>query len=126
MDVRSPFDELMGAEVIEASGDRVVAELPVTPSLHQPGGIVHGGAYCALVELTASVGATAWLGGDGVAVGANNHTDFLRPVRTGRLRAEATPLQRGLRLQLWQVEVTDEDGRLVAHGKVKLANLKDG
>lgn len=123
MDIRSPFDELMGAEIVEVGAERVVAELAVTPSLHQPGGIVHGGAYCALVELTASVGANTWLAGDSLAVGANNHTDFLRPVRSGRLRAEATPLQRGQRLQLWQVDVTDEDGRRVAHGKVKLVNV---
>lgn len=125
MEARSPFDELMGSELIEMAADHVIAELPVTPALHQPGGIVHGGVYCALAELAASIGANTWLAGNGVAVGTSNHTDFLRAVRAGRLRAEATPLQRGSRLQLWQVDITDGDGRRVAHGKVKLANVAE-
>jgi 1,4-dihydroxy-2-naphthoyl-CoA hydrolase len=125
MPIRSPFDELVGTQVVEAGPDRAVAELPVTPSLHQPGGIVHGGVYCVLAELAASVGANTWLAGEGVAVGTSNHTDFLRAVRTGLLRAEATPLQRGGRLQLWQIDIRDQDGNRVAHGKVKLMNVDD-
>lgn len=120
--MRSPFDETMGIEITEVTTDRAVVELPVTPSLLQPGGIVHGGVYCALVETAASIGAHAWLEGRGVVVGTSNQTDFLRAVRAGRLRAEASPLQRGQRLQLWEVDITNEGGR-VAHGKLKVMNL---
>ena len=119
----SPFDASMGATLEAVAADRVVAVLPVTPHLHQPAGIVHGGVYCSLVELAASVGANTWLDDGRVAVGVSNHTDFLRAVRSGTLRAEAAPLQRGRTLQLWAVEVTDERDRLVAHGRVRLANI---
>ena len=122
-DLRSPFDELMGATVVEASSERVVARLPVGDHLHQAGGIVHGGVYATLVEGTAGLGGTVWLAGQGAAVGVSNHTDFLRAVSAGELTAVATPLQRGRRLQLWEVAVSDADGRLVAHGTVKLFNL---
>ncbi len=125
METTSAFDELIGSRVTEAGPDRTVVELPVSRALHQPGGIVHGGVYCALVEGAASTGATLWLEGSGIAVGTSNHTDFLKAVRDGVLRAEATPLQRGSRLQLWQVEVTDGTATLVAHGKVKLLNLRE-
>lgn len=119
----SPFDELVGVTLEEASPDRAVTRLAVGSHLHQPSGVVHGGVYATMVEGTAGVGASVWLGDRGFAVGVSNHTDFLRPVRSGALRAVAVPLQRGRRLQLWQVSVTDEQDRLVAHGSVKLANL---
>jgi 1,4-dihydroxy-2-naphthoyl-CoA hydrolase len=56
-------------------------------------------------------------------VGVSNHTDFVRAVRDGRLRAEASPLARGRTTQLWQVVIADQTGRLVAHAKVRLQNL---
>jgi uncharacterized protein (TIGR00369 family) len=114
---------LLGVRVEEASGDRVVLSCPVTPDLHQPFGLVHGGVHATLAETAASVGGALWFGDRGKVVGVSNHSDFLRAVRTGELRAEATPLARGRTTQLWQVEVRDEQGRLVAHAKVRLQNL---
>jgi len=49
---------------------------------------------------------------------------YLHAVREGTLRAEATPLSQSRSLQLWQVAVTDDQGRLVAHSKVKLYNVR--
>ena len=122
-DLPCQFDKLMGLRFEEATGDRVVAIVQVTPDLHQHYGIVHGGVYAAMVETTASVGAAIWLGDAGRPVGIANSTDFLRPVRQGVLRAEAIPLNRGRSIQLWEVGVTDERGRAVAHGRVRLMNL---
>lgn len=119
----SPFDALLGATIEAAGPDHSVVALAVTPRLHQPGGIVHGGVYCALVELAGSVAANIWLDDGRVAVGAANQTDFLRPVREGTLRAESAALQRGRTQQLWEVRVTDERDRLVAHGRLRLANV---
>jgi 1,4-dihydroxy-2-naphthoyl-CoA hydrolase len=119
------FIKLVGLRIGEASGDRVVLTCPVTPALHQPFGLVHGGVYATLAETAASVGASLWFGDQGKVVGVSNHTDFLRAVRRGELRAEATPLSRGRTTQLWQVEIGDEQGRLVAHSKVRLQNLAE-
>jgi 1,4-dihydroxy-2-naphthoyl-CoA hydrolase len=119
------FTKLVGVRIGEASGDRVVLTCPVTPDLHQPFGLVHGGVYATLAETAASVGASLWFGDQGKVVGLSNHTDFLRAVRRGELRAEATPLSRGRTTQLWQVEIGDEQGRLVAHSKVRLQNLAE-
>ncbi len=117
----SPLDAALGVEVVEASGDLVVARLPVTETLFQPTGIVHGGVFATLVETTASIGASR--AGECVAVGVSNHTDFLRAVRGGELRAEARPVHCGRRLQLWHVQIFDEQQRLVAEGKVRLMNV---
>jgi len=119
------FLKLVGLRIEQASGDRVVLTCPVTPDLHQPFGLVHGGVYATLAETAASVGGALWFGDQGKVVGVSNHTDFLRAVRRGELRAEATPLARGRTTQLWQVEIVDEQGRLIAHAKVRLQNLSE-
>jgi uncharacterized protein (TIGR00369 family) len=85
------FIKLVGLRIEQASGDRVVLSCPVTPDLHQPFGLVHGGVYATLAETAASVGGSLWFGDRGKVVGVSNHTDFLRAVRRGELRAEATP-----------------------------------
>ena len=119
------FIKLVGLRIEQASGDRVVLTCPVTPDLHQPFGLVHGGVYATLAETAASVAGALWFGDRGKVVGVSNHTDFLRAVRRGEHRAEATPLARGRTTQLWQVEIGDEQGRLVAHAKVRLQNLTE-
>ncbi|MEU4840769.1 PaaI family thioesterase [Nocardia testacea] len=120
---KGTFADLMGLRVTELGPDRVRGEWTVTPRLHQPAGIQNGGVLCTVVETLASTGGAAWYGERGVVVGVNNNTDFLRAVREGKLTAEATPLHRGGMQQLWQVVISDEDGRLVARGQVRLQNL---
>jgi len=118
------FQDALGIELVEASPDRVVFTCPIRPVMHQPYGILHGGVYCTIVETAASVAAAIWLGDQGNVVGVNNSTNFIRATREGTLTATATPLQRGRTQQLWQVVIVDDDDRLVAHGQVRLANLR--
>ncbi len=118
-----PFTDYLGVEFEEVTGDRVVATWEAKPSLHQPYGIVHGGAHAGVVETLASVGAGMWLGDKGQVVGVNNSTDFYRAVSEGRLTSTATPVHRGRSQQVWIVETVDTDGRLVARGQVRLQNL---
>jgi 1,4-dihydroxy-2-naphthoyl-CoA hydrolase len=119
------FVKLLGLRFEEATADRVVLSCPVTPDLHQPYGLVHGGVHATLAETAASVAGALWYGDRGKVVGISNHTDFLRAVRGGELRAEATPLARGRTTQLWAVAIRDERHRLVAHAKVRLQNVAD-
>jgi uncharacterized protein (TIGR00369 family) len=125
IDSAGNFQDVLGLELVEANGDRVVFTCPVKPHLHQPYGIVHGGVYCSIVETAASVAAAMWLGDKGHVVGVVNTTNFIRATRDGNLTATATPLQRGRTQQLWQVEIVDDTDRLVAHGQVRLANVTD-
>ncbi|MEV0429689.1 PaaI family thioesterase [Micromonospora sp. NPDC050495] len=122
-DVTGGFVALLGLKFDEVSGDRVVIRWQVRPELHQPYGIQHGGVYCAVVETAASIGGALWLGAQGKVVGVSNQTDFLRAVRDGELTAVGTPIHRGRSQQLWLVEITDEGGRLVSRGQVRLQNL---
>jgi 1,4-dihydroxy-2-naphthoyl-CoA hydrolase len=113
----------LGLRVVEASGDHVRLEWEVTPDQYQPDGILHGGVHCSAIETAASLGAGLWFGDRGRVVGVSNQTDFLRAVREGRLSAVASPIHRGRSQQLWQIEITDEEHRLVARGQVRLQNL---
>jgi len=117
------FDATLGLTLTSYDGDEVTATLTVTPALLQPYGIVHGGVYCSVIETVASVGGAMWYGDRGQVVGVSNHTNFLRAVREGTLTVRATPVTRGRTQQLWTADVTEESGRLVATGQVRLACL---
>ena len=118
-----PLGEHIGIDVREVSGDRVVATWLAGEHLHQPFGLVNGGAHCTVVETLASIGGAAWLGDRGQVVGVNNNTDFYRGVSEGELVSTATPVHRGRSQQVWVVETLDGEGRLIARGQVRLHNL---
>ncbi len=86
---------------------------------------MHGGVHAGIIETIASVGAAlnAMEGGRSV-VGLENHTSFLRAVRSGKLHAVAKPLARGRRSQVWEASVHDDQGRLAASGRVRLLVLE--
>jgi uncharacterized protein (TIGR00369 family) len=115
----------MGIKLVRATRDEVVAEVEVGPAHLQAYGIVHGGLHAGLIETIASIGAAldAMPAGRSV-VGLENHTSFLRAVRSGKLRAVAKPLARGRRSQVWEGSVHDEQGRLAASGRVRLLVLE--
>ena len=118
------LDGLLGVEHVEAGPDRVVVRFTIDDRHLQPFGIPHGGIYCAVHESTASVAGQIWLDGRGVVVGTNNSTDFLRQGKVGDvITVTATPIHRGRSQQLWHLDSVDQDGRLMAQGQVRLANL---
>jgi 1,4-dihydroxy-2-naphthoyl-CoA hydrolase len=120
------FDNELGLTYLEVTPDGATAQLTITDKLLQPHGIVHGGVYCAIVESVASVSAGVWLqanGGGDKVVGVNNNTDFLRAITAGMVTAVSTPIHRGRRQQLWLIEITDTNQKMVARGQVRLQNL---
>jgi 1,4-dihydroxy-2-naphthoyl-CoA hydrolase len=117
----------MGIRFIHATADSVEAELEIGPAHLQAYGIVHGGVHSGVIETIASVGAAlAALPRGQSVVGLENHTSFLLAVREGKLRASARPLMRGRRTQVWEAQVTDDSGRLVATGRVRFLALEAG
>lgn len=123
-DISGAFVSYIGLEFVEVTAESVVATWAAGPHLHQPHGIMHGGAHCSVVETLASMGASVWLGDKGRVVGVNNNTDFYRAISQGGLTSVATPLHRGRSQQVWLVETTiDETGKLAARGQVRLQNL---
>ena len=117
----------MGIRITRATPDEVCCEWDVAAGHLQSYGIVHGGVYCGVVETLASVGAAlvALPRGQSV-VGLENSTSFVRAVRSGRLRATATPVTRGRSTQVWEAVVRDGQDRLIATGRVRLLCLDAG
>ena len=115
---------VLGEERVEEGPDKVVLRFTIGEQHLQAFGIPHGGIYCSVHESAASMGASQWLGDGGIVVGTNNICDFLRQAKVGdTITVTATPIHRGRSQQLWRTESTDQDGRLVAQGQVRLANL---
>jgi uncharacterized protein (TIGR00369 family) len=110
------FPGLMGIELIEAAGDRVVAKMTVRPDLCTAGGILHGGAIMAFADTLGAAGTILNLPEGAGTTTVESKTNFIAAAPQGaRLRGEATPVHRGRRTQVWQTRVTlAEGGRLVA------------
>ncbi|MFO0751538.1 MAG: PaaI family thioesterase [Myxococcota bacterium] len=118
------WNRAMGLRFTTATPDLVEAEWTVGPEHLQPFGIVHGGVHCGVIEAVCSVGAAvaaAAHGHVGGVVGLENHTSFIKAVRAGAvLTALATPLTRGRTTHVWQAEIRDQAGGLIATGRVRL------
>jgi 1,4-dihydroxy-2-naphthoyl-CoA hydrolase len=118
----SPFDRHYGLEVVDASDELVRGLVHVVDELKQPTGVVHGGVYAAIAEALASLGTNVGVNADGnVGLGMSNHSSFLRPVSQGVVHAEARRRHRGRTTWVWDVDLTDDEGRLCATSRVTIA-----
>ena len=112
----------LGIEIVEATKERVVARMPVGPRVHQPFGLLHGGASVALAETVAST--AAWMNVDQatqIVVGVEINANHLRAKRDGVVTATATALHVGGRTQVWDVRIADEEGKAVCVSRCTLA-----
>jgi uncharacterized protein (TIGR00369 family) len=118
----SPFDRYYGLEIVEASDQLVRGRVRVLDELKQPTGVVHGGVYASIAEALASLGTNVGVNADGnVGLGMSNHSSFLRPVSDGVVHAEARRRHRGRTTWIWDVDLTDDEGRLCATSRVTIA-----
>ncbi len=114
----------LGIEIVEATKDRVVARMAVGPKVHQPFGLLHGGASLALAETVVSVG--AYLNVDREkesAVGLEINANHVRAVRSGTVTATATPIHVGRRTQVWEARIVDDAGKVVCVSRCTLGTV---
>ena len=121
--VENPFFTFLGLSFEEVDEQRAVVRWRASANLHQPAGILNGGAYCTVHETVATAGAIVWFFDRGNVVGVSNTTDFFRSVSEGELISVAEPIHQGRLQQVWRVETRDEAGRLISSGQVRLQNL---
>jgi len=111
----------LGIEYVETKPEGVVMTMPVDVRHQQPLGYLHGGVNVVLAESVATVG--AWLNcpPGKVAFGSEINASHLRPKRSGTLTAVGTPIQVGRTNQVWEVQIHDEDEKLVCVSRCRLA-----
>ena len=122
LETRNTLLATLEMEMVETTKERVVARMPVTPKVHQPYGLLHGGASVALAETVASLGGV--LNVDRTkesVVGLEINANHLRAVRDGVLTAVATPIHVGRRTHVWEVRITDQNDKLVCVSRCTLA-----
>ncbi len=111
---RGHMPELMGIRFVEATRDRLVAELTIRPELTTIGGHLHGGAIMAFADTIGATATVVNLPPGASTTTLESKTNFFAAGSAGVVRAEATPLHRGKRTQVWQTRITDASGRLLA------------
>jgi 1,4-dihydroxy-2-naphthoyl-CoA hydrolase len=116
------FDRLYGLQLVDFSDGEVRARVELREDLKQPMGLLHGGVYASIAESLASLAtALGVLDRGEVAMGLSNSTSFLRPVTEGAVHAHATRLHRGRTTWVWDVQFSDDAGRLCAVTRMTIA-----
>jgi 1,4-dihydroxy-2-naphthoyl-CoA hydrolase len=116
------FDRLYGLKLVDFSDGEVRARVELREDLKQPMGLLHGGVYASIAESLASLAtALGVLDRGEVAMGLSNSTSFLRPVTEGAVHAHATRLHRGRTTWVWDVQFSDDAGRMCAVTRMTIA-----
>jgi 1,4-dihydroxy-2-naphthoyl-CoA hydrolase len=111
---RGTLAELLGIRFVEATPDRVVAELDYRDELTTVGGSLHGGTLMAFADTIGAVATVLNLPEGASTTTLESKTNFFAAGRSGTVRAETTPLHRGKRTMVWQTRVTNDVGRLLS------------
>ncbi|MGY1809197.1 PaaI family thioesterase [Blastococcus sp. SYSU D00669] len=113
----SPLDDKLGIRITDYDPDRLVATMPVAGN-QQPYGLLHGGATCTLMETVGSWAGALHAGPERQVVGVELNVSYLRSATAGSVTAVCTPVRRGRTLATFLIEVSDEQGRPTATGRL--------
>lgn len=114
--------ETLNIEYIDVGDDFLTAKMPVDSKVHQPLGLLHGGASVALAESVGSAASMLFVDPKkyevrGIEISANH----LKSKREGEVTATAKIIHKGKKLHLWEIKITDEQGQLIS--LCKLSNM---
>lgn len=117
--------ETLEIEYIDVGENYLVARMPVTAKVHQPDGILHGGATVALAESVGSAASYVFLDGQkffvrGIEISANH----VKAIREGYVFAKATLVHKGRTTQLWDIRISDEQNNLISSCKLTTIALE--
>ncbi|MFT4770455.1 MAG: 1,4-dihydroxy-2-naphthoyl-CoA hydrolase [Cryomorphaceae bacterium] len=107
--------ETLGIVFTDFGEDFVEATMPVNSKVHQPAGLLHGGATAALAESLGSLGSFIMVGEEAAGVvGIEINANHIRSIKEGLVTARGTLLHKGRKTHVWDIKVTDEKGRLIS------------
>jgi uncharacterized protein (TIGR00369 family) len=116
------FDALYGLEILSLEEEQATARVAVRDEVKQPAGLVHGGVYASIAESLTSFATWKAVSGDGMsAQGLSNQTSFLRPITQGTIHATARRRHRGRTTWVWEVDISDDEGRVCALVRMTVA-----
>jgi uncharacterized protein (TIGR00369 family) len=96
---------MLDLEITDRRDDEIHARIAVTDSLKQPLGLVHGGAFATIADQLTTTAADRAI---------SSQTSFLRPITQGNVNATARRRHHGRTTAVWEVDITDDEGRLCA------------
>ena len=103
----------------------ITAKMPITKAVHQPDGVLHGGATAALIETVGSVAVFVFKQTENLLVrGIEISANHLKSIREGDVFATAKPVHLGRTTQHWEIKVTDKEGALISVGKLLTITLE--
>jgi len=110
---------------VDFEDQSITAKMPVTQSVHQPDGVLHGGASAALIETVGSVAVFVFKQTENLLVrGIEISANHLKSIREGDVFATAKPVHLGRTTQHWEIKVTDQEGALISVGKLLTITLE--
>jgi 1,4-dihydroxy-2-naphthoyl-CoA hydrolase len=116
--------EHLGIEYLELGDDFLTARMPVDHRTQQTEGILHGGASVVLAETLGSIAARLCLGSeDKTVVGLEINANHIRPVRSGWVTGTARPVHMGIKTQIWEIRITNDQDKLVCISRLTIANI---
>lgn len=117
--------ETLEIEFIDVTDNTLVARMPVTPRVHQPDGVLHGGASVALAESVGSAGAFIFLDSEDISIrGIEIAANHVKSIKDGFVYAKASILHKGRTTQLWQIRITNEADELISLVKLTTLTLR--
>lgn len=116
--------ETLDIEIIEITEEYVLGKMPVTSKVHQPDGVLHGGATVALAETIGSMASLLLFDSSefvirGIEISANH----IKSIREGFVFAKASAIHKGRTTQLWKIKITDEADNLISLVKLTTISL---
>ena len=117
----------IGIEILEVGENFVSGRMPVDERTTQPYGLLHGGASVAFAESLGSLAGSLHVDLEKVAVvGIEINANHLKSVRSGWVYGKATPVKIGKRIQVWNINIINEDNQDVCISRLTLAVVKSG
>lgn len=117
--------QVIDIQFVEVGDNFLKASMPVDHRTHQPYGLLHGGASAALAETVGSVASSLCIDREQqICVGIEINCNHIRGKRSGVVIATASPLHLGATSHVWDIRITDEEGRLVCVSRLTVSVLK--
>jgi len=123
--IKNTLIETLSIEFTEIGDDYLLARMPVNQKVHQPDGVLHGGATAALAETVGSAASSILAkGGKSIIRGIELSINHLKSITTGYVYAKAISMHNGKTMQLWEIKITNENGKIISLAKLTTLTLQ--